>query len=77
MSINKLKKSLYEKNPTENLYHYTTLTGLQGILSTRSLWATEIRYFSDFSEMTHTQKLLASEILNRRNANNSNNIMYS
>lgn len=35
----------------KNLYHYTTLEGLLGILSSRSLWATHYRFLNDYSEI--------------------------
>ncbi|MDF2554113.1 MAG: hypothetical protein K0R60_8 [Microbacterium sp.] len=33
------------------LYHYTTAAGLAGILSSRSLWATDTRYLNDSYEL--------------------------
>lgn len=38
--------------------HYTTLGGLEGILSTKKLWATHFRYLNDTSEMQHGKKYL-------------------
>jgi len=34
----------------ELLYHYTDSAGLQGILESRTLWATDIRYLNDETE---------------------------
>ena len=33
------------------IYHYTTLEGLKGIVETKKIWATAIRYLNDVSEM--------------------------
>ncbi len=35
------------------LYHYTTPAGLQGIIKTRSLWATSAYYLNDAHELRH------------------------
>lgn len=35
----------------KKLYHYTTWEGLQGILETQTLWATNYRYLNDYSEI--------------------------
>lgn len=36
------------------LYHYTTQTGLLGILGTERLWCTDIRFLNDSRELVHT-----------------------
>jgi hypothetical protein len=46
MKPNKKVSEVYEK-----LYHYTTWEGLQGILETRTLWATNYKYLNDYSEI--------------------------
>ncbi|HME45628.1 MAG TPA: DUF2971 domain-containing protein [Syntrophorhabdales bacterium] len=35
----------------ETLYHYTTWSGLLGILKTQTLWATHYRFLNDYSEI--------------------------
>lgn len=35
------------------LYHYTNLGGLTGILQSRKLWATDIRYLNDANELSY------------------------
>lgn len=37
----------------ETLYHYTTVDGLKGILTSRSLWASKTRYLNDAVEFNH------------------------
>ena len=43
------------------LYHYTTQTGLLGILQRRELWATDIRFFNDSKEL----RLVFEEVTRR------------
>ncbi|WP_328811782.1 DUF2971 domain-containing protein [Rhodococcus sp. NBC_00294] len=38
---------------SRTLYHYTNFRGLEGILRTRSLWATDIRYLNDANELVY------------------------
>jgi hypothetical protein len=40
------------------IYHYTDPKGLIGILSEGQLWATNIRYLNDSSELLHAQDIL-------------------
>ncbi|HMC13498.1 MAG TPA: hypothetical protein VKG67_04050, partial [Gallionellaceae bacterium] len=35
-----------------HLYHYTTAAGLQGIVESQQLWATNIAYLNDAEELT-------------------------
>lgn len=46
-----------------NLWHYTNLDGLKGILSSQTLWATNYRYLSDSSEFLHSQSIIYQEVL--------------
>lgn len=51
----------------KHLYHYTSQTGLLGILQTKKLWMTNILYLNDSSEFTHTLDLVKSELTKRIN----------
>ena len=42
----------------ELIYHYTDLTGLLGILESKELWATDVRYLNDASEATYGEERL-------------------
>jgi hypothetical protein len=42
------------------LYHYTSLEGLKGILSTRKIWASDILYLNDSAEFNYAVDLLLS-----------------
>ena len=42
----------------ELIYHYTDLNGLLGILESKELWATDVRYLNDASEATFGEERL-------------------
>jgi hypothetical protein len=44
-------RHLFAVEPPELLFHYTTITGAFGILSSDALWMTKIRYLNDTSEL--------------------------
>lgn len=44
------------------LYHYTSLEGFLGIIETKSIWATNILYLNDASEMNYSKDLIKKEI---------------
>lgn len=46
----------------QTLYHYTTAAGLQGILETKRIWATELRFLNDERELQFGIDLLAAEL---------------
>ncbi|MEE9205724.1 MAG: DUF2971 domain-containing protein [Acidimicrobiia bacterium] len=48
------------------LYHYTNVTGLIGICSSRSLWATNLRFVNDAKELTHAWKLMRDVLAEAR-----------
>ena len=50
-------------NPDKTLYHYSSLDGLLGIVRTKSLWASNIYYFNDASEITYASDILKKVIL--------------
>lgn len=47
-----LFEQLLERKAPEIVYHYTTATGALGILTSGSLWATDMAHLNDASEMT-------------------------
>jgi Polysaccharide biosynthesis protein/Polysaccharide biosynthesis C-terminal domain len=49
----KLLEEFYSQKPTVPLAHYTSASGLSGILSSKSLWATHIRFLNDSKEFVH------------------------
>lgn len=62
--FNELDSKQPQDEPPLELFHYTTPEGLIGIVQTTKLWATNIRYLNDFSEVRYTCDLLR-EMINR------------
>jgi len=52
--------------PDRTLYHYSSLDGLLGIVRTKSLWASNIYYFNDASEITYASDVLKKVILDSK-----------
>ncbi|HKQ14291.1 MAG TPA: DUF2971 domain-containing protein [Steroidobacteraceae bacterium] len=44
------------------LYHYTGMSALKGILTTRNLWATDLRYLNDTAEYSYGVSMLSEEL---------------
>lgn len=57
--------SLFVAKPPEHLYHYTTLEGAAGIMSSQSLRLTHIRYLNDTSELSHGMRAFRTAALER------------
>lgn len=53
--------------PHGPLYHYTTTAGAVGILKTKTLWATHLRYLNDSEEFIHGLRL-AKDVLQSRSS---------
>lgn len=51
--------------PLRTLYHYTTGDGFKGILSSKELWATEIRFLNDSTEFETAIDAVAHELRGR------------
>ena len=63
--IGTLTEALFADTPRGLLYHYTTLNGLLGIVRSRTLWASDIRYMNDSAELKHTADLIRLEVQDR------------
>jgi len=63
--IGALTRTLFSETPKGPLYHYTTLSGLLGIVRSRTLWASDIRYMNDSAELKHAADLLRIEVQER------------
>jgi hypothetical protein len=61
-----IAESFKMKENDKILFHYTSLEGLLGILSSKtpSIWATNILYLSDASELNYALRLLKEQIRN-------------
>jgi hypothetical protein len=53
-----LVHEVYSHKPQQTLFHYTSLAGVLGIVREGALFATEIRYMSDASELSVAASLL-------------------
>ena len=53
MTLSDIVQRLYRGQPTKTLFHYTSLSGMEGIVRDRFLRAGEIRYLNDESELLH------------------------
>jgi hypothetical protein len=55
----------FMKNETDTiLFHYTSIEGLRKIINSKSIWATNVLYLNDASELNYSIKLLKEEINN-------------
>src|SRR4051812_26389542 len=53
---------ILESTSVPHLYHYTDLSGLNGIVSNNDLWLTHVRFCNDDEELTHGQKIVAQAL---------------
>ena len=53
---------ILESSSVSRLYHYTDLSGLNGIISGNDLWLTHLRFSNDDEELTHGQNVVAETI---------------
>lgn len=62
---------LYSIQPNSTLYHYTSLSGLMGMVEKRNFWASDIRYLNDSEELNHIESWLYGEIIERLQQSNT------
>jgi hypothetical protein len=48
--------------PPELVYHYTDAAGLLGIISSGTLWATDIEFLNDAQELTYARATVLDEL---------------
>lgn len=70
--IESLSRALYADIPMGTLYHYTSFSGLLGIVRRRALWASDVRYMNDSAELRHTADLIKVEIRERIDSGHTN-----
>lgn len=63
--IEAITQRLFTQPPDKTLYHYTSLSGLMGIVESGALRASDIRYMNDSTELRHTLTLLQKHIKDR------------
>jgi hypothetical protein len=64
------------RQPPQRLHHYTTLNGLLGITASHSLWASDVRYMNDASELSYAADFVA-EIVTETVAKVENEVLRS
>jgi hypothetical protein len=69
--VRKLVRRVSRRSTPTTLYHYTSGAGLIGILETRSIWATDIRFLNDTREFQVALDLVASALDRRRSIRSS------
>ena len=55
-----------EKDGPDTLYHYTSAAGLHGILSHKNLWASNVLFMNDASEVVYGRQVVARMLGPRR-----------
>jgi hypothetical protein len=57
---------ILESPSVNRLYHYTDLSGLNGIVSSNDLWLTHLRFSNDDEEMIHGQNIVTETLQARK-----------
>ncbi len=57
-----LTKTFFHRPVPPKLWHYTTVGGLEGILSSGRIWATEVYSTSDSSEFIHASEFITQSL---------------
>lgn len=63
--IDTIIQQLFDDEPEDTLYHYTSLSGVLGIIGSNTLRASDIRYMNDSAELRHTLDLLRDHVRRR------------
>lgn len=71
-----LLTGIFRKKPPETLYHYTSQTGMLGIVENKEIWATHTQYMNDQREYLHALDLVEKEIRKRINSTADRDIRY-
>lgn len=60
----------------DSLFHYTSPHGLLGIMQSNRIWATNVRYMNDSTELSYTYSLAHEIISGMRSKENSQIVQY-
>lgn len=71
--LQQLVDDLYNNTPTVPLYHYTSLSGMMGIVNSKSIWTSEIKYLNDADELRYLGKV-ANSILALRSVSSDQTV---
>lgn len=61
--LKNLYEPLYAAKPSSELFHYTSIDSLLGIVSSKVLWATEISYLNDSQELRYFTNLMKEKLM--------------
>ena len=63
--------------PGQELFHYTSMEGLKGVVAGKTLWATNIEFLNDTTEFRHGEKVVQAVVKTRkRSANGDRNEFF-
>lgn len=74
--IGDMVDSLYSEDPEGTLYHYTSLGAFKSIVDHKALWATEIHYLNDSSELVGMYEMMRVYIMEMKNGDVENSDIY-
>ncbi|WP_439100891.1 DUF2971 domain-containing protein [Congregibacter sp.] len=75
--IDAISHRLFTQPPVNTLYHYTSLSGLMGIVESGALRASDIRYMNDSTELRHTLNVLQTHITERINSGTDDPVLLN
>lgn len=52
------KPNFLEQKPPEELFHYTSMVGLMGMVAGKAVWATNIEFLNDSTEFKHGEQVV-------------------
>jgi hypothetical protein len=61
-------RAMLTPDPPPILYHYTTPTGLLGIIGNRQMWASHTQYLNDQREFQHAVSIIEDELASMKKA---------
>lgn len=74
---NKFKEKNYiQRVPEKPLYHYTNAAGLKGIITSKKIWLTDIRFMNDANELTYAISLIRSIIKESEHVNEDHKAFF-
>jgi hypothetical protein len=74
-ALKQFVSGLYSQLPGSPLYHYTSIDAAQIILKDGAIRATEVRYFSDASELQVARDAVAAVVRDRTKEGTENNVL--
>jgi hypothetical protein len=74
--LQQLISNLYNTTPTAPLYHYTSLSGMMGIVNSKAIWTSEIKYLNDADELRYLGKIVNSILALRETSSDQANEIW-